>query len=136
VSRPKWKERTIKTSATFSTSELAYLLGNRLLGRLATIEPSGAPHVVPVGWSYNEKLGTIDITGRNFAASKKFRNASANDHVAFLVDDVVPPWQPRSVMVQGRAEALLPGTIENSGPQALIRITPEKIVSWGLEAQT
>jgi pyridoxamine 5'-phosphate oxidase family protein len=123
----------MNTAVTFSKAELDYLLGNRLLGRLVTIEPSGAPHVVPVGWRYNQELGTIDISGRNFAATKKFRNVQANDQAAFIVDDVLPPWRPRAVMVQGRAQAIYPGTPENTGGQALIRITPEKIVSWGLE---
>lgn len=123
----------MKTAVTFSRTELEYLLGNRLLGRLVTIEPSGAPHVVPVGWRYNRELGTIDISGRNFAATKKFRNVQTNDPAAFIVDDVLPPWRPRAVMVQGRAQALYPETPENPGRQALIRITPEKIVSWGLD---
>jgi len=123
----------MKTAVTFSKAELDYLLGNRLLGRLVTIEPGGMPHVVPVGWRYNAELGTIDISGRNFAATKKFRNVETNDQAAFVVDDVLPPWQPRAVMIQGRAQALYPGTPENPGRQAVIRITPEKIVSWGLE---
>ena len=122
----------MKTVVRFSKAELEYLLGNRLLGRLVTIEPDGMPHVVPVGWSYNPERGTIDVTGRNFASTKKFRNVQSNERAAFLVDDVLPPWSPRAVMVRGRAEALTPGSLDNPGPQALIRITPEKIVSWGL----
>lgn len=125
----------MKTAVAFSRAELEYLVGNRLLGRLVTIEPSGMPHVVPVGWRYKQELGTIDISGRNFAATKKFRNVQTNDRAAFVVDDVLPPWRPRSVMIQGRAEALYAGTADNPGSQAIIRITPEKIVSWGLDAQ-
>lgn len=123
----------MNTAVTFSKAELDYLLGNRLLGRLVTIEPSGAPHVVPVGWRYNHELGTIDISGRDFAATKKFRNVRSNDRAAFIVDDVLPPWRPRAVMVQGRAQALYQATPEKPVAQALIRITPEKIISWGLK---
>ena len=119
--------------ATFSDVELDYLLGERRLGRLATVDPSGLPHVVPVGWSYNAELGTIDVSGRNFAASRKFRNVRANPKAALVVDDVLPPWRPRSVMVQGRAEALDPPA-GSEGAQALIRIFPDRILSWGLEA--
>ena len=115
--------------AEFSATELRFLLGERHLGRLATIDDRGRPHVVPLGWRYNEELGTIDISGRNFAATKKFRNAKANPNVAFLVDDVLPPWQPRSVMVQGRAQTLDAGV---AGEEATLRITPQRIVSWGL----
>ena len=116
-------------SARFSDKELEYLLGERRLGRFATADGEGRPHVVPVGWSYNAELGTIDISGRSFAATRKYRNAQANPHAAFVVDDVLPPWRPRCVTVQGSVEA-----IEASGDeQAMIRIHPRTIVSWGLE---
>jgi pyridoxamine 5'-phosphate oxidase family protein len=49
--------------ASFSAAERAHLEGERRLGRLATADSSGLPHVVPVGWRYNPELGTIDITG-------------------------------------------------------------------------
>lgn len=111
--------------STFNDKELAYLTTERLLGRMATIDGDGRPHLVPLGWRYNPDLDTIDISGRDFARTKKFRNVKGNPRVAFLVDDVLPPWQPRSVMVQGTAEA-----IEDDQP--MIRIRPEKVVSWGL----
>jgi PPOX class F420-dependent enzyme/OxyR family protein len=83
-----------------------YLLGERRLGRLATIDRTGLPHVVPVGmWSYNSDLETIDVSGHGFAATRKFRNVQANPKAAFIVDDLasVQPWRPRAVMVQGEA---------------------------------
>ncbi|TCO62069.1 PPOX class F420-dependent oxidoreductase [Actinocrispum wychmicini] len=119
--------------ATFTPAELAYLdvePGERRLGRLATITRDGRPHLVPLGWYYNAELGTIDISGRDFAATRKFRNVRHNPNVAFVVDDVLPPWRPRCVTIQGRAEAIdAPAT----GGEALIRITPETITSWGLD---
>src|SRR6266508_3880568 len=45
--------------------ELEYLEGERRLGRLATVDGTGQPHVVPVGWSYNPELGTIDTVAIN-----------------------------------------------------------------------
>ena len=122
-------------TASFSPAEIAYLTGERRLGRLASIQPDGMPHLVPLGWSYNPELGTIDISGRNFAATRKFHNTQHNPQVAFLVDDVVPPWQPRAVMVQGRAETIpaSPGG-KNDPTEAMIRITPTRIISWGLGA--
>ena len=115
--------------ASFSAAELDYLLGEKRLGRLATVDAGGMPHVVPVGWRYNPEEGTIDVSGRHFAATQKFRNAKANPKAAFVVDDVLPPWRPRSVMVRGEAQA-----IEAPDGGALIRITPEKVTSWGLDA--
>jgi len=118
---------------SFSPAELDYLLGERRLGRLATADSNGQPHVVPVGWSYNAALGTIDISGRDFAATRKYRNVQANPKAAFIVDDVLPPWRPRAVLVQGQAEAIASrGDQPDSG--ALIRITPDTIISWGLGA--
>jgi len=55
------------------------------LGRLATIQPDGTPQVSPVGFTYNEELGTIDISGYNMAKSRKFRNLAHHDKVAFVV---------------------------------------------------
>jgi len=110
----------------FSGAELAYLTGERRLGRLATVARDGMPHVAPVGWSYNAQLGTIDIGGLDFARTKKFRDVAGTGRAAIVIDDVLPPWQPRGVEVRGEAEAL-------DGPEALVRIHPRRIVSWGLE---
>lgn len=114
--------------ASFSEAELGYLMGEKHLGRLATVDADGLPHVVPVGWRYNPEAGTIDVSGHDFAATKKFRNVRENPKAAFVVDDILPPWRPRSVMVRGRARA-----IEASAKDgAMVRIFPEIIVSWGL----
>lgn len=115
--------------AAFSGAERAYLLGERRLGRLATVGADGMPHVVPVGWRYDPEEGTIEVTGRNLAATKKFRNVKANQKAAFVVDDVLPPWRPRSVVVRGSARAI----DASSGGGAKIRLLPEQITSWGLE---
>jgi pyridoxamine 5'-phosphate oxidase family protein len=124
--------------ASFSSAELEYLQAERRFGRLATVDTTGQPHVVPVGWwRYNAELGTIDIKGRDLAASKKFRNAGTNPKVAFVVDDMasIDPWRPRAVMIQGRAATLDPATGSDAeGSEAVIRISPENIVSWGLRS--
>ena len=115
--------------ALFTESELWYLTSERRLARLATVGANGTPHVVPVGmWSYNESLGTIDVAGRDLVQSKKFRDVARSGRAALVVDDLArtDPWRPRAVEVRGRAEAI-------EEPQALIRIHPERVVSWGLE---
>ncbi len=124
-------ETRAETAARFTPAELAYLLDERRLGRLATTDATAAPHVVPVGWSYNPELGTIDISGRNFAATRKYRNVQANPRAAFVVDDVLPPFRPRCVMVQGTAQAL--DASRSGGTEAMIRVIPNKITSWGLD---
>ena len=121
--------------ATFSPAELDYLTSERRLGRLATADVDGHLHVVPVGmWRVNNDLGTIDITGHDFARKRKFRNVRANPRAALVVDDLAStdPWRPRSVMVEGPAQAI-DASPETRG-EGIIRIEPETIVSWGLEA--
>jgi hypothetical protein len=54
--------------------------------------------------------------------------AARTGRAAIVVDDLesIDPWHPRAVEVRGRAEAI-------AEPQPVIRIYPERIVSWGLE---
>ena len=110
----------------FTDNELRYLLGERRLARLATVSQDGTPHVTPVGWSYNQELGTIDVGGHDLARTKKFRDVAHTGRAAIVIDDVLPPWQPRGVEIRGRAEAV-------ERPEPLIRIHPERVVGWGLD---
>jgi pyridoxamine 5'-phosphate oxidase family protein len=114
-------------SRVFSAEELAYLREGRKLGRIATVGADGTPHVVPSGWVYNEELDTVDVTGRDVANTKKWRDVRRSGRAAIVIDDLasVDPWHPRAVEARGRAEAI-------DGPDALIRIHPERVVSWGL----
>jgi len=119
--------------SVFSQAALSYL-AERRLGRLATIDPRGWPHVVPLGWSYNQVLDTIDIGGRDFAKTRKFRNARDNPKVTLVIDDVLPPWRPRAVMVGGDAQTLTEAVGSGGEPLgAIIRIHPVQVLSWGLE---
>ena len=122
----------------FTPEELAYLQ-SPLLGRLATIGPTGQPHVVPVGFRYNPDLDTIDIGGHEITRSKKYRDVARGGRAAFVVDDLVAtdPWTPRMLEVRGRAEVLPRGGQEIMpffAPE-LIRILPERVVSFGVNAR-
>jgi len=120
----------------FTRQELDYLAEGHL-GRLATIDADNLPHVVPLGWTYNPALGTIDIGGRDFARTKKFRNVRGNPNVALVIDDVLPPWQPRAVIVRGQAEALQEATgADGKALGPVIRIHPREVISWGLTSDT
>lgn len=113
--------------SVFTEVELEYLTGGRQLGRIATVGADGTPHVVPVGWIYNAAADTIDIGGYELEGSKKFRDVARSGRVAIVIDDLrsTDPWRPRGVEVRGRGEAI-------TLPTPLIRIHPERIVSWGL----
>jgi pyridoxamine 5'-phosphate oxidase family protein len=119
----------------FTDAEKAYLDEQRL-GRLATAGADGRPHVVPVSFRRNPKLGTIDTGGFHVDTTKKWRDVQANAWAAFVVDDLVSvdPWQPRMLEIRGRAEALADGGHE-LGPgfgAAFIRIHPDKVNSFGI----
>ena len=120
--------------SNFTPAEIEYLKSQRL-GRLATVNAAGEPHVVPVGFRYNAELDTIDIGGLNITQSKKFRDVSRNGRAALVVDDVLPPWQPRGIEVRGRAEIVATGgqEIVPSFVPEIIRVFPTRIISWGLE---
>ena len=114
--------------SVFTEAELRYLVGGRQLGRIATVGADGTPHVVPVAWIYNAVRDTIDIGGYALEETKKFRDVARSGRVAIVIDDLEreDPWTPRGIEVRGRGEAI-------AMPTALIRIHPERVVSWGLE---
>jgi pyridoxamine 5'-phosphate oxidase family protein len=120
--------------SVFSAAELDYL-GSQPLGRLATVGHDGMPHVVPVAFRYDPDADCIDIGGHDFAKRKKFRDVQRTGMAAFVVDDVLPPWRPRGVEVRGQAVTLDTGgkTVNQRFDDPIIRITPSRIVSWGLE---
>jgi pyridoxamine 5'-phosphate oxidase family protein len=127
--------------SVFTDNELAYLRSQRL-GRLATVRPDGSPQIAPVGFHYNAELDVIDIVGRFMSQSKKFRNVLHNPHVSLVIDDVLPPWQPRGVEIRGVAQALTTGGKAVLGARAsyavddaIIRITPVQIIGWGLDQE-
>jgi len=114
--------------SVFTEPERQYLTGGRQLGRIATVGADGTPHVVPVGWIFNAARDTIDIGGRDLERSKKYRDVDRTGRAAIVIDDLAStdPWRPRGIEVRGRAEAI-------PLPTPLIRIHPERIVSWGLD---
>src|SRR3954466_6123327 len=113
----------------FREAELRYLMGGRQLGRLATVGTDGTPHVVPVAWIYNAARDTIAVGGHEIELTQKFRAVARTARAAIVIDDLgdTEEWHPRGIEVRGRGEAI-------ALPTPLIRIHPERIVSWGIEA--
>jgi pyridoxamine 5'-phosphate oxidase family protein len=123
---------------SFKPHEIEYLKAADL-GRLATLAPDGSLQNSPVGFSYNEDLGTIDIAGYGMSKSRKFRNIESNSVVAFVVDDIFSrdPWRVRCLEIRGTAESAEtdPTAEPNGDPldSAIIRITPHRIISFGID---
>jgi pyridoxamine 5'-phosphate oxidase family protein len=113
--------------SVFTPEELRYLLTERRLARLATVGRDGTPHVAPVGWTYNRDHDSIDIGGIRLETTKKYRDVTRTGRAAVVIDDVLPPWQPRGVEVRGRAEAV-------EEPTPLIRVHPQRVISWGIHS--
>ena len=98
----------------FSPSELEFLRSQRI-ARLATVGPSGWPHVVPVMYAVTEDGAfEFDVDG------VKLRNLTREPRAAMVVDAMGPK---RGVSFQGRAELI--------GPERA-RLTPIRKFSWGL----
>ena len=119
---------------TFTDDELTYLRSQRL-GRLATVDGTGAPQNNPVGFVVDNGTGHVIIGGRAMGTTRKFRNVKANPHVALVVDDIasVHQWVVRGVEIRGTAAALsdVDSPIQGTSRE-VIRITPQRIISWGV----
>jgi pyridoxamine 5'-phosphate oxidase family protein len=120
---------------TLTDTERAYVQ-SQPLGRLATVDANGAPQNNPVGVFLDEESGDIVIGGWAMGASRKFRNVQANPQVALVIDDLVSldPWTVRGLKIRGTAVAL--SDVDPPVPfmsREVIRITPNWIVSWGLD---
>jgi pyridoxamine 5'-phosphate oxidase family protein len=114
--------------SAFTPSELAFL-GRRNLARIATVGKDGTPHAVPVGmWSHNAAQDSIDVRGRDLETTKKFRDVAHSRRAAIVIDDIAGtgPFRPRAIEVRGQAEVV-------TDPEVLIRIHPERIISWGTD---
>jgi pyridoxamine 5'-phosphate oxidase family protein len=124
------------TTPDFSNAERAYL-ESQILGRLATVDSRGRPHVVPVGFRLDSDAGTIRIGGHGLATSWKMSHIRHNPAVAFVVDDLASlrPWHVRGVEIRGEAR------LHDTGGEVLgpgfdptwIEIVPSRIRSWGLD---
>jgi PPOX class probable F420-dependent enzyme len=123
------------------------------IGRLATADKSGAPHVVPVcfGLADDRLYITIDRKPKRDRVQplKRLSNIAANPQTAIVFDRYDEDWRRLAwVMLRGRAEILTSGA-EHDRAQALLRsrygqyaampieelpviaIHIERVTSWG-----
>jgi pyridoxamine 5'-phosphate oxidase family protein len=105
------------------------------LGRLATVGPDGGPQVKPVGYAYNDELGTIDIYGLNMAQSAKYRNVARQPLVALVVDNPAG-FGPEAQFLEIRGEA---ETVTGQSPpfhgagRDIIRIHPRRVLALNID---
>lgn len=122
--------------SVFTDKELQYLAGQRL-GRIATVGPDGQPHVVPTSFRYNPEHDAIEVGGLRMSQTKKTRDVQRTGRASIVIDDVLPPWQPRMIEIRGTA-AVIPSGGKEFGPRfedTIVRIQPTRIVSFGIESE-
>jgi PPOX class probable F420-dependent enzyme len=134
---------------------IATKLKNARVARLATVDPAGRPHIVPVCFVYRGKVfyTAIDQKPKRVAPQKlaRLRNIKLSPQVALLIDSYDEDWTNLwYILVRGKA-MLLPksgakehrlairalrakypqyraGMLTDDAP--IIRITVERISSW------
>jgi len=103
---------TMFDAVMFTEAELEFVRSQRL-ARLATVGPSGWPHVVPVMFKLTD-AGDFEFD----ADGVKLRNLLAEPRAALVVDGA----PKRGVAVQGRATVI---------GHERARLTPVRKYSWG-----
>jgi pyridoxamine 5'-phosphate oxidase family protein len=121
--------------SVFTDKELDYLAGQRL-GRIATVGADGQPHVVPASFRYNPGEDAIDVGGLRMSQTKKARDVARNGMASIVVDDVLPPWQPRMIEIRGAAEVLPVGgkAFGENFEDTIVRIRPTRVIAFGIDA--
>src|SRR5437016_3462337 len=137
--------------ANFTEAELDFLTRARV-GRLATVDAAGQPHVIPVVFATDgRRLYTpLDEKPKRVEPSqlKRVRNLLENPKVAFVVDDYDEDWtQLAWMLVKGTGKIVEKGETHATGvrlleekyaqykrmplkDRPLIVITPLHVTSW------
>ncbi|HEX3883541.1 MAG TPA: TIGR03668 family PPOX class F420-dependent oxidoreductase [Stellaceae bacterium] len=112
-------------------------LDHSRVGRLATADRTGMPHVVPVCYALGEGAAyvAIDEKPKNRAVPlKRERNILENPQAALVVDRYDEDWTRLGwVMLRGRAELLVAGE-EHEAAQALCRARYAQLRVMRIEA--
>jgi pyridoxamine 5'-phosphate oxidase family protein len=120
--------------SAFTELEIEYMAGQRL-GRIATVGADGQPHVVPTSFRYNAGEDAIDVGGLRMSQTKKTRDVRRTGRASIVIDDVLPPWQPRMIEVRGTAEVLPAGgkAFGDNFEDTIVRIRPTRIIAFGID---
>jgi PPOX class probable F420-dependent enzyme len=107
------------------------------LGRLATIDDHGRPHVVPVCFAYAGGIvySVLDAKPKRVAVSRlrRVRNLQRNPHVQLLIDRYAEDWsQLAYVQLRGRASILTEGR-EHDEALVMLRAKYQQYEAMDLE---
>ena len=121
--------------SAFTELEIEYMAGQRL-GRIATVGADGQPHVVPTTFRYNAEQDAIDVGGMRMSTTKKTRDIHRTGRATIVIDDVLPPWQPRMIEIRGTAEVIGSGgkaIFGESFEDTIVRIRPTRVIAFGID---
>ena len=137
------------------SEEVQTFIQTRRVARMATVDASGHPHVVPICYAYDGSrlYSAVDEKPKRFApnALRRLVNIRNNARICLIVDEYDEDWNRlRFVIIHGTAEIARDGSehahaldlLRKKYPQygtmvlaetrnPVIAITPTKIVSWG-----
>lgn len=108
--------------------EIEGFIADARVGRLATADLEGQPHVVPCcyAWDGRAVYSAIDAKPKRQGSLRRVRNIEENPRVSLVIDHYAEDWGAlRWVMIQGRAELLGVGTEYDHGAALLLRKYPQ-----------
>jgi coenzyme F420-0:L-glutamate ligase / coenzyme F420-1:gamma-L-glutamate ligase len=134
-------------------------LSGARVGRLATSDKDGRPHVIPICFAAagSRLYSAIDEKPKRAEPRhlKRVRNIMENPRVALVVDDYREDWSRlRYVLVLGTADVIQPGASEHAAALRALRrkyrqyrtmrledrpvlgITPVRIITWPRRGRT
>jgi len=115
--------------SAFTPAEIQYLHSQPLM-RFASASLSGRPDVAPVIFELDGD--DIVTAGFNIASTARYRNVKGNPRATLVVDDLasMDPWTPRGIKIIGTC------VVEKHNDGERFRISPEVIISWGINDTT
>ncbi len=92
--------------------------------------------MVPTSLRCNAEHDAIDVGGLRMSQTKKLRDVQRTGRAGIVIDDVLPPWQPRMIEVRGTATVVPSGGKAFSEPfqDTIVRIQPTRVVSFGIDS--
>ena len=135
------------------TSQEAAVIEARRVARLATADAQGVPHVISIcfAWDGDRFYSVLDRKPKRTSLMrlKRVRNILSNPNVALLLDHYEEDWARLwYVLVTGTAQLIQEGEEHrhaigllrekypqyrhmDMGESPVIKVTPERITSWG-----
>ncbi len=140
---------------TYFTDRHLAFLHNQRVGRLATADRSGQPHVVPVCFAYDSASLYIALDAKPKRVVpqqlKRVRNILENPQVAVVIDHYTENWSELAYLLIRGTASLIPAAdtaheraimlLRDRYPQycvmpidqqPVIAIRPQRVVAWGI----